>query len=190
MDRDQADRSENSTGQKMYDEGDATDLKEETIRKASIAIMLASAIMVVLPNAARADAPQRGSFDNGYERSTDPDYCAAQGIVLHVRQHEYGTYSFKVGDDGTFLGGRAQFHYDAWISANGITLRERDVWNNALRPDGSVVTRGVPVHIRGPGGIVQRDAGRVVFDPNGNPVTIDGPHPQLEGQTFCTALAA
>ena len=177
-------------GREMYDEATGRSHGRRPCVKASIAITLASALVVVLPNAARADAPQRGSFDNGYERSTDPNYCAAQGIVLHVRQHEYGTYSFKVADDGTFLGGRAQFHYDARIRANGITLRERDVWNNALRPDGSVVTRGVSVHIQGPGGIVQRDAGRVVFDPDGNPVTIDGPHPQLERQTFCAALAA
>lgn len=44
------------------------------------------------------------------------------------------------------------------------------------------------MHIKGPGGIVQQDAGQIVFDADGAVAYIRGPHPQFEGQTFCFAL--
>jgi hypothetical protein len=79
--------------------------------------------------------------------------------------------------------------YDAWISANGKTLVERDVWNATFQPDGSKSVRGLTVHIAGPGGgIAQYDAGQLVYDQHGNLVRVDGPHPQLSGESFCPAL--
>ena len=47
---------------------------------------------------------------------------------------------------------------------------------------------GLTVHIKGPGGIVQLDAGEIVFNEDGTVSYIHGPHPQFEGQTFCFAL--
>jgi hypothetical protein len=49
-------------------------------------------------------------------------------------------------------------------------------------------TVGLTVHVQGPGGIVQRDAGHIVFAADGSVQAIDGPHPQFEGQTWCFAL--
>jgi hypothetical protein len=75
----------------------------------------------------------------------------------------------------------------ATIIANGKTIQERDTWSDFLYPDGSR-TVGNTVHFQGPGGIVQHDAGQLVFDTDGNVVAIHGPHPQFLGETFCPAL--
>jgi hypothetical protein len=45
------------------------------------------------------------------------------------------------------------------------------------------------VHIQGAGpGLVQHDAGQILFNSDGTVAAIHGPHPQFEGQTFCFAL--
>jgi hypothetical protein len=41
----------------------------------------------------------------------------------------------------------------------------------------------------GAGGIVMRDAGQIVYDVDGNVLYTHGPRPQLNGETFCPALA-
>jgi hypothetical protein len=79
-------------------------------------------------------------------------------------------------------------NYDATITANGKTIHERDTWMTFSYPDGSREA-GLTVHIQGPGGIVQRDAGQIVRDADGNVLYTHGPHPQLNGETFCSALA-
>jgi L-ascorbate metabolism protein UlaG (beta-lactamase superfamily) len=80
------------------------------------------------------------------------------------------------------------FDYRATISANGHTIVETDHWTLAFYSDGTARIIGNSVHIQGPGaGLVQQDAGQVIFNADGS-ITIHGPHPQFEGQTFCFAL--
>ena len=50
-------------------------------------------------------------------------------------------------------------NYDAWISANGKTIVERDTWTVLINDVGSRDV-GLTVHIQGVGGIVVRDAGQ------------------------------
>ena len=69
------------------------------------------------------------------------------------------------------------FNYDAWISANGKTIVERDTWTELINEDGSEV--GLTVHIQGGGGIVVRDAGQIVWDAEGNFLDLRGPHEQF-----------
>jgi hypothetical protein len=73
------------------------------------------------------------------------------------------------------------------ISANGHTINEADHWQTFFYPDGSSRQVGLTVHIQGPGGIVQLDAGQIAFNQDGSVAYIHGPHPQFEGQTFCFA---
>jgi hypothetical protein len=84
------------------------------------------------------------------------------------------------------IGGRSREGV-AIISANGHTIYESDRWQEYFYPDGSRAV-GLTVHIKGPGGIVQLDAGQIVFNADGTVAYIRGPHPQFEGQTFCSAL--
>jgi hypothetical protein len=82
-------------------------------------------------------------------------------------------------------------NYDATISANGKTIFERDTFTRTIYADDMMRDTGVTVHIQGPGGIVQRDAGQIVYSDLDETVAfVHGPHPQLFGETFCEALTA
>ncbi len=154
-----------------------------------IVATLSTLLVVGAPQSARAVTHDGGSFDDGAQRSVDTETCAAYGFDLDVIEHEFGMFSFTFDGESNFLRGSAHVRYDAWISANGNTLIERDVWNATFQSDGSKSVRGLTVHIAGPGGgIVQHDAGRLVYDQDGNLVRVDGPHPQLNGESFCPAL--
>jgi hypothetical protein len=84
--------------------------------------------------------------------------------------------------------------------ANGKTLHSgRQAWKDVLEFDGDVPTTltsiGLPVRFNIPGGgVVQHDAGRIVFDisvDSWDVVEIKGPHQVWEGDfdAFCAALA-
>ena len=76
-------------------------------------------------------------------------------------------------------------------SANGITLRETDHWVEFTNSDMDVYkVTGLPIHIQD-GGVVIRDAGYVLLNPDGSVAVIHGPHPQLEGDiaALCAAFS-
>jgi len=76
-------------------------------------------------------------------------------------------------------------------SANGTTLSESDHFVEFLNFSTSVAKEvGLSFHIQD-GGVVVRDAGYVVFNPDGSIAVVHGPHPILEGDTaaFCAALS-
>jgi hypothetical protein len=168
------------------------DRKGRKMRHTSARAILATVstlLIVGAPQTARAVTHDRGTFDDGFQHSVDTETCAVYGFDLDVIEHEFGMFVFTSDDEGNFLRGSAHVRYDAWISANGETLVESDVWNATFQPDGSKSVRGLTVHIAGPGGgIVQPDAGRLVYDQDGNLVRVNGPHPQLSGESFCPAL--
>jgi hypothetical protein len=147
-------------------------------------LVMASAQSVI------ASAPARGSFDNGYESFIDTEVCAASPWEFDVAatEHEYGFFEVFLDKEGNFLKATVHLNYDAWISANGKTIVERDTWTIFFYPDGSREV-GLTVHIQGPGGMVQRDAGQIVLDADGNLVYVIGPHDQALGGSFCPALA-
>jgi hypothetical protein len=70
------------------------------------------------------------------------------------------------------------------------TIVERDTYEITFYPDGTSRFTGSSVHIQGPGGIVVRDAGQVVFNADGSVSYSHGPHSQLiDNVSFCPALA-
>jgi hypothetical protein len=76
-------------------------------------------------------------------------------------------------------------------SANGITLAESDHFVEFLNfSTGAAKEVGLSFHIQN-GGVVVREAGYIVFNPDGTIAVIHGPHPILEGDTaaFCAALS-
>ena len=132
-----------------------------------------------------------GTFDDGYHSFVDTEVCASDpwGFDVNATEHEYGF--FQVFFDGSGNVSRVLVHlnYDAWISANGKTIVERDTWTFIGTPD-SAREVGLTVQIKGVEGMVQLDAGQLVFDEDGNIEYVRGPHPQALGETFCSALAA
>jgi hypothetical protein len=154
-------------------------------------LSLATFIVVALLTAptVAGSTPGRGSFDNGYESFVDSEVCASAPWEFDVNatQHEYGFFEIFTDKSGNFVRATVHLNYDAWISANGKTIVERDTWTFFLYPDGSRDV-GLTVHIQGPGGIVVRDAGQIVRDADGNVVSVRGPHEQFSGVSFCPAL--
>lgn len=97
----------------------------------------------------------------------------------------------------SFQDGSVQVHGEGVdvFSANGRSVTERDAFTYFFSADGSYTITGADYHAYQPGaGLVVIDAGKVGFDPDGNIVLLDGPHPiVLDGYdrapTFCPALA-
>lgn len=143
--------------------------------------------VVLLPQAANATTPERGTFREP-DQGTDPagTTCA---FPVHFSQVESGFYTAFFDASGNFL--RVQIHtnYDATISANGHVLHERDTFTRTVFADGTMRDVGLTVHILGPSGLVIRDAGEIVYSDTQEDVSyVNGPHPQLFGASFCAAL--
>src|SRR6478609_9376074 len=90
----------------------------------------------------------------------------------------------------------AEYHA-AWDGLGGRTAPHDDHRDNRRATRGRrSSTPTVPhtpvttVHITGPGGIVQLDAGRIEFNPDGTVASISGPHPQLQGPDLLLRSAA
>ena len=119
----------------------------------------------------------------------DFEVCAPEGFSVNVVEDEGGAFRIFFDGSGDVAFVAVHHDYKAVISANGHTIVERDKWMDTFYPDGSARTVGDTVHIQGPSpGLVQHDAGQIVFGADGSVQAIHGPHPQFAGQTFCFAL--
>jgi hypothetical protein len=137
---------------------------------------------------ASALPPRQGQFEVN-EAFVDAEYCADWGFAFDVVHHEIVAWAVYRDTDGDFA--KAIVHADIQynLSANGRTLFERDRITEIYTPDGHREV-GLWTHIQGDHtGLVLRDAGRLVFDGDGNLLRADGPHPQYFGETFCGELA-
>jgi hypothetical protein len=136
-----------------------------------------------------ADQPERFEYEF-FDEFVDTEVCAAEPwqFDVHATEHGYGSVEIFFDADGNFVRGIDHLNLDFTISANGITLTERDQINTFFDADG-FAERGLWTHIQSPhGGIVLLDAGQLVFDPDGNLVRAPGRHPQFFGASFCDAL--
>jgi hypothetical protein len=149
------------------------------------AIVVAAAVSA--PAAASAAPPDHGTFSS-HEVFVDSEVCAPEGFSVDVVQDEVSTFRVFFDRSGEVAFVSVHTDYRAVITANGHTIVERDKWMDVFYPDGTARTVGDTVHIQGPAGMVQHDAGQIVFNPDGSVAAIHGPHPQFEGQTFCFAL--
>lgn len=155
-----------------------------------VVILIVAAIGTLLPPAgAFAATPEMGSFDNGYASFVDEEVCADApfGFDVSATEHEYGFFQVFLDKNGEPTRINIHLNYDATISANGKTIIERDTWTTMIYADGSRNV-GLSAHLQGPGGLVQHDAGQVVFDVDGNVLYVRGPHDQALGGSFCPAL--
>ena len=103
--------------------------------------------------------------------------------------NELGFVELFVDADGNFVHGVDHCSYDATISANGITINERDRVNVVFDTDG-FSERGNQVHILSPrgGGMVKLDPGQLGFESEGISALPVAATPQLFGERFCDAL--
>jgi hypothetical protein len=150
------------------------------------AMVVASAVSA--PAVASAAPPDHGTFTE-HEVFVDSDVCAPEGFSVDVVHDEVSTFRVFFDRSGEVARVSVHVDYRDVITANGHTIVERDTWKDTFYPDGSARTVGNTVHIQGQGpGLVQHDAGQIVFGADGSVQATHGPHPQFEGQTFCFAL--
>jgi hypothetical protein len=154
----------------------------------SVLALICAAVMSAPPTAL-AGAPERSPIDVTF--SGADTVCGFPDVFTF---HEYGTVSTFVDNTGSQPSALAHLHADVTVTANGITLVERDTFAVTFNQDGTTRTAGLTTHIQGPGGLVLRDAGSLVLLPNPDPnlpptvIAVHGPHPQFFGADFCSAL--
>jgi hypothetical protein len=155
----------------------------------SSAAVAAATMSFAGPAHAAAATTIHGSITFPVQEFDDPDVCASYGFTIHAVEHETLLFNARFDSDGQFAGVFAHHDISFEISANGKTIYESDHYNNLFAPDGTSVAVGNETHIIGEDGkIVLLDAGRIVFDADGNLTFLAGQHPQLLGATFCAAL--
>jgi hypothetical protein len=159
------------------------------MRRIVVVLMVLGAAVVALPSTASASAPEHGTFSQ-HSVFVDTEVCAPEGFPVDVVEDVAGTFRVFFDRTGEVAFVAVHIEYRAVISANGHTIVERDKWMDTYYPDGTARTVGDTVHIQGAGpGLVQHDAGQILFNSDGSVAAIHGPHPQFEGQTsFCFAL--
>ena len=158
------------------------------MRLGGFAVAALGAFLLVLPQvtAAHAATPVHFSFTETIS-ITDTTSCSFP-ITISGQANHVGTAFFDA--QGNFQ--NAIFETNAVVtdSANGITLPETDHTVDFINAAGYDKETGLPIHIQD-GGVVIRDAGYLLFNPDGSVAVIHGPHPQLEGDTaaLCAALS-
>ena len=156
------------------------------LRAAGLSTIVVAAA-VSAPAAASAAPPDHFTF-TFHDVFVDSEVCAPEGFSVNVIEDEVDTVRVFFDRSGEVAFASVHVDYRAVITANGHTIVERDKWMDVFNPDGTARRVGDTVHIQGPAGMVQHDAGQIVFNADGSVAAIHGPHPQFEGQTFCFAL--
>lgn len=110
--------------------------------------------------------PDRGRFSS-HDVFVDSEVCAPEGFSVNVIVDENNAFQghFDRSGDEAFLAVHVSCR--VVISANGRTIVERDRLPDTFYPDGSSRRVGPTVHVQGPHGIVQRDAGQLCSVPMG-----------------------
>jgi hypothetical protein len=158
------------------------------VRLGLSAVVVAGAVLLALVpvTAAQAATPvhSRITFTDSF---TDTTTCGFP-IALNFQVTQVSTVFFDA--QGNPQRAIVETNAVGTNSANGITLRETDHVVDFYNSTGYVKETGLPIHVQD-GGVVIRDAGYLLFNPDGTVALIHGPHPQLEGDTaaVCAALS-
>src|SRR5713226_1667303 len=94
-------------------------------------------------------------------------------LDFNVVQHNYGFYDVFANPHGSLAQVIVHEKEDVWFAANGKTLLERDTWQTIYEPNGFRII--LFAHIQGPGGLVLRDAGQIIFNYPDDPAAVFGP---------------
>jgi hypothetical protein len=159
------------------------------VRLGLSAVMVAGAFLLALVPFTAAQAavtPLHFPFTNSGS-FTDTDTC---GFPIVVNFQDSGVVTVFFDAQGNPKSATVETNTVATNSANGITLRETDHYVDFFNIAGYDKQVGLPIHIQD-GGVVIRDAGYLLFNPDGSVAVIHGPHPQLEGDIagYCAALS-
>ena len=143
----------------------------------------ATAALVVLPAApAVADRPdiERASYVDRYQDDFILDLCGIETWTTVTER-----WSSTKFPDGSEI-----FHIvRTFVPDDPRIPVEKGAGTSFFAPDGIKTTVGTPIHLFGPGGgTTLIDAGRALFDAEGNLTSVNGPHPALDAdlaQYYC-----
>ena len=162
------------------------------VRLGLSAVMVAGAFLLALvpaPAAQAAATPVHFKFTSS-DSFTDTETC---GFPIALSFQDHGVVTVFFDAQGNPQRATVETNTVGTNSANGITLRETDHYVDFFNIAGYDKQVGLPIHIQD-GGVVIRDAGYLLFNPDGSVAVIHGPHPQLEGDpaaiaAYCAALS-
>jgi hypothetical protein len=156
---------------------------------AVVVVVAAAGITVASVSAAQAAAPSqfRQSFP-----FTPTDATCSFPVVVNLQVTLVGRVYFD--SQGNPVSATIENSNVGTDTANGVTLSENDHWVDHVDfATGSDKQTGIPIQIRD-GGVVVRDAGYIVFAPDGSITVVHGPHSFIEGDpaaiaTYCAAFS-
>jgi hypothetical protein len=157
------------------------------LRRGGGLVAIATAFVAIFGLAGSASAAEPIRIPFAYtDTFTDPDVCAADGLVLDVVERVSGFVLEWDAADGSFERATVVVDIEFDIAAdNGVTLYERDRIVRDFDQDGYREI-GLWEHVVGPTGTVVLDAGQLVFDSDGNVVFEPGRHDFFHNlSSFC-----
>ena len=133
-----------------------------------------AAALVLLPAAPAAAEPpeiERDSYVDRFEDDFILDLCGIRTWTTVTER-----WSLKTFPDGSEV-----FHIvRTFVPDDPRIPVEKGAGTSFFAPDGSKTTVGTPTHLFGSAGTILIDAGRVLFDADGNVASANGPHPALD----------
>ena len=141
-----------------------------------------AAALVLLPAAPAAAEPpeiERDSYVDRFEDDFILDLCGIRTWTTVTERWSLKTYA-----DGS----QAFQIVRTFVPDDPRIPVEKGAGTSFFAPDGSKTTVGTPIHLFRPTGTNLLDAGRVLFDADGNVTSVNGPHPALDtnlAQYYC-----
>jgi hypothetical protein len=166
--------------------GRAAPVRKLALVLAGAAVAAGAFLLALVPvTAAQAAGPEQFKVTVPIS-FTDTTTCGFP-IAVNVQDSAVGRMFFDA--QGNLQSINLEQNIVGTESANGITLPESDHFVEFLSTGGAKEV-GLSTKIQG-GAVVIRDAGYVLFNPDGSVAVIHGPHPFLEGDTaaLCAALS-
>jgi hypothetical protein len=155
----------------------------------ALVVALAAPVLALLIGMGSAEAAAPAQFRLSFPFSTTDTTSCAFPISINLQIKIVGRV--YLDNAGNVTGMTLEQSATGTDSANGITLTENDHWVDMTNALGSDQEVGLPIHLQAAGGgLVIRDAGYLLFNPDGSIAIINGPHPVIEGDTapVCAAL--
>jgi hypothetical protein len=146
----------------------------------TVVTALAMVLAFVAPSAAAT--PERLPIDFTHV-STDSEVCASIGVTIDVVEHGYGFIEIFTDAAGAITSAVLHLTVDYTMTANGITIRQRDRKERIIS-DAGVREMGEG-SIHAPNGLYQvGGGGQVILLPDGTEI-VHGRPPELDVNAFC-----
>jgi hypothetical protein len=155
-----------------------------------VTALVAAGVAIAPVTAAQAATPSQ--FSLSFPTTFPPDTTTCGFPIITSLQITLVGRTY-LDSHGNFVGMTIENSNVGTDTGNGVTLRENDHYVDHIDALGFDGQTGLELHIQG-GGLVVRDAGFIVFAPDGSITAVHGPHPFIEGDpaaivAYCAAFS-